>query len=131
MEQVLKISAAVLLTVILNLAVGKYGKEFSVLLTLLVCAMAGIVGLYLLQPVIDFLRNLAQLGQFDHAMVRILLKVTGIALISEIVCLVCTDSGNAALGKCAQIAASAAILYLSLPMLQELLELVQKILGEL
>jgi hypothetical protein len=45
--------------------------------------------------------------------------------------MVCADAGNASLGKVLQILASAVILWLSLPVFTALIELIQKILGEL
>ena len=45
--------------------------------------------------------------------------------------LVCKDAGNESMGKSMQLLGSAAILYLSVPLFAALLELLQKILGEL
>ena len=64
-------------------------------------------------------------------MLTILLKVVGTALIAEIVTLVCMDGGNASMGKALQFLAAAVILWLSLPMLTALLELIEEILGNL
>jgi hypothetical protein len=55
----------------------------------------------------------------------------GIGIISEIVCTLCTDVGNAALGRTLQLMASAAILWLSIPLLQELINFIEQILGAL
>ena len=55
----------------------------------------------------------------------------GIYIISEIAALICTDAGNAALGKTLQFLSTALILYMSLPMFSQLLSLIESILGEL
>lgn len=123
-------AAAVLLAVILGLALGKQGKETGLLLTLAVCCMVACVAIAYLEPVIDFVRELRDIGQLDDEMLQILLKAVGIGLIGEISSLICTDAGNAALGKALQLLTAAAILWLSLPLLTGLLELVQEILGE-
>ena len=44
--------------------------------------------------------------------------------------LVCTDAGNGSLGKSLQFLASAVIIYLSIPVLNGLMDLLQQILGE-
>lgn len=44
--------------------------------------------------------------------------------------MVCTDAGNASLGKAVQLLGTAVILWLSLPLFKALVELLQSILGE-
>ena len=86
------------------------------------------VALGFIRPVVEFIRKLGALGDFDGAYLQIILKAVGIALIAEITESVCADSGNAALGKGVQFLAGAVILWLSLPVFSALMELVQKIL---
>ena len=64
-------------------------------------------------------------------MVATLLKVTGIGMVTEIAALVCKDAGNESMGKSMQLLGTATILWLSMPLLTALIELLQKILGEL
>ena len=64
----------------------------------------------------------------DGELLGSLLKIVGICFTAEVTGHICDDSGNSALGKVLQFLASAAILYLSLPMLTMLLELVEGIL---
>ena len=123
-------AAAVLVAVILGLTLGKQGKEAALLLTLGVCCMVGCLALSYLDPVVDFINRLQSIGQLDNQMLEILLKAVGIGLVGEIASLICTDSGNAALGKALQLLSGAVILWLSLPLLTELLDLLQEILGE-
>lgn len=123
-------AAAVLLAVVLGLALGKQGKEASLLLTLAVCCMVGCLAMTYLNPVVDFIQRLQEVAQLDGGMLEILLKAVGIGMIGEISSLICADSGNAALGKALQLLSAAVILWLSIPLLSQLLELLQDILGE-
>lgn len=93
--------------------------------------MAAVAAVEYLRPVIDFIKQLENVGGLDHSLIRILLKVTGIGLICEIGAMVCTDSGCSALGKTVKILGSAVILWLSLPLYAMLVELLQRILGGL
>ena len=131
MEGFLQAFAAVLLAVILGLVLAKQSKDWAVLLTTGVSCMVLAVGAVYLQPVLDFVRELQTLSGLDPQMLSVVLKAVGIGLISEIAALICLDAGNAALGKGIQILASLTVLWLSLPLMRALLELVQKILGEL
>lgn len=128
MEVFLKASAVVLLSIVIGLILAKQNKDISLLLTMTVCCIVVIAALSYLHPVIDFFRKLMQIGQLDSELFAILLKAVGIGLLSEITVLICADSGNAALGKVIQILATAVILWISLPLLDNLMELVQKIL---
>ena len=92
--------------------------------------MVGVLALSYLRPVIELIDELQAVGQLDSGMLEIILKAVGIGLIGEIASLICSDAGNAALGKSLQLLSSAVILWLSIPLLTQLLELVQQILGE-
>jgi stage III sporulation protein AD len=131
MTPFLQISGAVLLAVILVLALKSYCKEISTILAITVCCLTGLTALRYLQPVLEFLKKLEDLGGLDEVMIEILLKATGIGILSEIANLVCKDAGNESMGKSMQLLGTAVILYLSLPLFQTLIELLQKILGEL
>ena len=126
----LQAAAAVLLTVILVLTLGKEGKQTALLLVLAVCAMVGVLALGYLAPEVDFMKRLSVIGNVNDSFLSILLKVAGIGLIGEISALICTDSGNASLGKILQILSVTLILRLSLPMLEQLLDLLEQVLGE-
>lgn len=131
MDAFWKTAAAVLLTIILSLAIEKQGKDVSIILILTVICMTVRTVLSYLEPVFDFLRELETIGDFGNGMLEILLKAVGIALVTEIACLVCQDSGAGSLGKGLQMLGSAAILYLSIPICRTLIHLIQDILGVL
>lgn len=126
----LQAAAAVLLAVILALCLEKQGKDMALLLTAAVSVMVLAAGISYLQPVIRFIEQLQKMGNLNSNMVAVLLKIVGIGLLSEIASLVCADAGHAAVGKSLQILASCVILWLSLPVFEVLLDLIQGILGE-
>ena len=127
----LQVCGAVLLAVILILSLKNTGKDIAAILAIAVCCMASLVAMHYLQPVINFLHTLRNLGNLDSSMVRILLKATGIGIIAEITNLICKDSGNESMGKSMQLLGTAVIFYLSLPLFNAFIDLLQKILGEL
>lgn len=131
MDLFFQAAAGVLIASILGLVLAKQGKEFTIVLTITVCCMVVLLCITFLEPVLDLLCQLEALGNLNGEMVRILFKVVGIGLVSEIAGMVCTDAGNGSLGKALQMLGTAVILWLSIPVFQALLELVQEILGEL
>jgi len=130
MDVFLKSTAAVLVALIFYLVLSKHGKEISSVLTIVVCSVIAISALEFLIPVLDFLTALQELGNFDSQMLRIMLRCVGIGLVAEITSLICVDAGNAALGKTLQILATIVVVWLSLPMMTEMIELIKEILAE-
>lgn len=130
MDTVLKAILGALIAVILGLALRQQGKDTALLISIAVCCMVIAVGISYLTPVVDFVRNLQENTGTDPDFLRILLKSVGIGLVAEVAGLICTDAGNAALAKTIQILATAVILWLALPLMSALLELVRKMMEE-
>lgn len=84
-----------------------------------------------LNPVCTFLKRLTALGDLYDNSLSILLRALGIGLTAEITSMLCKDSGNDSLTKAIQLLGAAAILYVSIPVFTSVLELIQKIVGEL
>ena len=130
MDAVLKVVGGALIAVILGLTLRQQGKDIALLLSAAVCCMVVAVGVAYLTPVVDFVRQLQENTGTDPEFLRILLKSVGIGLLGEIAGLICADAGNAALGKTVQILTASVILWLSLPLMSTLLELVQRMMEE-
>ena len=125
----LRAAGAVLVASVMGLALGKDGKDFKSLLTMGCCALVLLLGVTFLEPVMGFLQELETLGQLDQDLVDILMKVTGICLITQLAGLVCTEAGDGSLAKVLEILAAIVILWLSIPVFQGLLTLIKGILG--
>ena len=131
MEKFYATTAGILLTVILVMVVRKQNGEIAMLLGLCGCCLGLLVATGFLTPIVQFLRRLQQTAALDSDMLRVLMKITAVAFTSEIAAAVCTDAGNAAMAKSLQMLSTVVILYLALPMLEALLELVERILVAL
>lgn len=130
MERFWQATAAVLVAVMLWIVVNRQGKDFGLLLSLGVCCMVlGVMGRFL-EPVLDLLRKLEEVGNLQPEWLQVMLKSVGIGLIVEIASLICVDAGNGTLGKALQILGSVVILWLSIPLMNGLLSLLQQIMGE-
>ena len=128
MDIFIKVTAGVLVALVMFLVLTKQNKDFSLLLSILVCCIVAGVAISCLDPVLSFIRKLEGIGNIDGEMLGILMKAVGIGLLSEIACLICTDAGNSAMGKTLQLLGSVVILGLSVPLLESLLNLVEEIL---
>ena len=61
MERYLQVTAGVLLTVVLGIALGKGSKDITLVLSMVVCCMVLTAAFAYLEPVIDFLKELQNL----------------------------------------------------------------------
>lgn len=129
MELYFKGAAGILLAAVLGLALQKQEKDLSAVLTAAVIAMAAVLMLRLLEPVLELLRRLEQVGNLRSDALELLLKAAGIGLTAEVAGLVCADAGNAALAKMLRLLGTAAILCLSVPMFTALLECITEMVG--
>ena len=127
MDVYLKATAAVLISVVACLILSKQSKDFSILLSLCVCCMIFVSAVSFLKPVLSLVDRLSDLAKIDDQMLSILLKAVGVALLAEVSALVCTDAGNATLGRSIQILSVTVILWLSIPLLNELIDLIEMI----
>ena len=129
MELFFKGAAGILLAAVLGLALKKQEKDISAVFTAAVIAMAAVLMLRLLEPVLELLGQLQQVGNLRGDALELLLKAAGIGLTAEVAGLVCADAGNAALAKMLRLLGTAAILCLSVPMFSALLECITEMVG--
>ena len=129
MDIYLKAVAAVFITAIICIVLVKYGKEFSVVLSVAACCLILAAAFTFIKPVVALINQLSELGKLNNPMLQILLKSVRIAMLAEITELVCKDAGNNTLGKALQILSTSVILWLSIPLFNELISLIQSVMN--
>ena len=110
---------------------NRYGRDYSVVLSIFICLAVLLAAINFLEPVLDFLDQLLQIADVNSELMKIMLKSAGIGLLSEITSLICSDAGNSALGKSLQILAVFTILWLSIPVFSALISIIQETLTAL
>ena len=125
MDNYLKIVAGTLVSAILCLVLNKQGKEYIILISLAVCSMVFLAATVYIRPVFDFLMRLTQIGNISSDLIAILLKIMGIGLLSQIVALVCADAGNHSLVNVLHFVSIAVMLWIAIPLLDEMLSLMK------
>ena len=131
MDIFLKISTVSLITAILGLVLSKESKDLALLVSITASIMIAWAGFSYLRPVLTFFDTLVNLTQIDSDMFQLLLKATGVGLLGELTAMVCADAGNAALGKTVQLASSMVIIWISLPLFEGLLQLIEGVMEGL
>ena len=131
MDTFIRVIATLMIAVILGLTLQKQGKDIALALTVAVSCMVLLAAVDYLKPVVGFIKRLEEIASIDGQWIAVLLKAVGIGLVAQISALICEDSGNAALGKTIQFLSSAVILWIAIPLMNALLDLIQRILGEI
>lgn len=131
MELFWKGAAGILIGAVLCLTLGKREGDLALLLTMAVCCMVSVGTLRCLQPVISFLFRLEALAGISSGVLKILLKITGVGLVTELAAMICREAGNISLAGSMQFLGSVVMVQLSIPIWESLLELMENILGVL
>lgn len=122
-----KATAGILVTVVLALCLARQERTMGLLLILGVSCMTAMVAVSFLEPVLSFWEALCQTAQLEDLPLEVLMKVVGISLVSRITVQICGDAGHSALGQALETLSGAVVLWLSLPVLETLLELIREI----
>jgi len=127
----LKVAACVMAALMVWLCVNRYNKDISAVISLAVCAMILLSAMTFINPVVRFVEKLQITGNLDSDLLTVVLKAVGIAIIGEMCMLVCKDAGNESMGKALQLLSAATALWISIPVFEKLLTLLDGILGSL
>lgn len=131
MEQFFQATAIVLMSMVLILTLKNQDRGIGQLLSILICAMVLMLAIRSFAPILEFVRSIQGMIDLNPSFIKRLVKCVGIAITAEIAELLCQDSGNGAMGKALQLFSTAMISYLCIPMLTQLLDLVQEVLSNL
>lgn len=125
---VIKIIGIGIISLILIIITKQYKPEFAIYISL-------ISGILILTLIIDKLTNIVQLLQsisskasINNNFLGILLKITGIAFLTEFAVSICKDSGESAIASKIEIGSKIIIISISIPIISNLLEIVIDIL---
>ena len=120
---------AALIAVVLILLVREYRPEFAVAISLLTGVL---IFLSLLKPLSDLmaaLEGMWQLFRQAEPYFILLVKVIGVAMVTQLAVDTCRDAGQQSIATKVEIAGRVTILSLSLPLFQELLAAASQMIG--
>lgn len=125
---VIKIIGTGLIAVIIILILKQYRPEFAIYVSIGagVLIFALIVGKLL--GIIEILQNLADKASVNNEFIVLLIKITGIAILTEFAASICKDSGESAIASKIDFGGKVVIMSLSIPILSSLLQTIINIL---
>ena len=129
MEIVLQGSAIAIIGALFAVFLRRYDGAFAALVTL----GCGCVILYLLisilSPILAFLERLREAAGIASPVLHPLLKSVAIGLLVNVAVTICADTGNSAVGSVVRLLGTAASIYIALPLLEAVLDLVTNMMG--
>lgn len=131
MQTFIKAIAGALIALVLILVLDKQDKHIGILLALAVSCMVLAGCVQFLDPILAFAGHIQKIASLDTELLSVIIKAVGIGFLGEIASLICIDAGNAAIGKALQYLTTVIILWLSIPLFNTLIELVEKIMVDI
>ena len=125
---IVKIIGVGLIALIMIVILKQYKPEFVIYVSLIAGAIILFMVLDKITGIVTLLSNLANKASMNSEFLLILLKITGIAFLSEFAVSICKDSGETAIANKIDIGGKVVIIAISIPIISALLELVIKLL---
>ncbi len=126
--EIIKIIGIALIALIIIIMLKQYRPEYAIFISIL----TGILILFLvmdkLTGIIQLIQNIEDKFSINTQFIALLIKITGIAFLSEFAVSICKDSGEAAIASKIELGSKIIIISMSIPIISSLLEVILKIL---
>ena len=126
--EILKIIGIGLISLIIIVMLKQYKPEFVIYVSLIAGALILFIVVDKLTGIINLLQSLASKASINTEFLTLLIKITGIAFLSEFAVSICKDAGEGAIANKMEIGAKIIIISMSIPIISSLLEIILKIL---
>lgn len=125
---IIKIIGIAFLAVIIILILKQYRPEYAMYVSIIAGALIILLSLGKLNGIITLLNTISSKTSANGQFLSILLKITGIAFLTEFAVSVCKDSGESAIASKVDLGGKIIIIAISIPIITSLLETVLKVL---
>ena len=125
---VIKIIGIGLISLIIIIIVRQYKPEFTLYISLLAGALILLFIMDKIGGIIDLLTTLSNKTAINNEFLSLLIKITGIAFLTEFAVSICKDSGESAIASKIDMGGKVIIVSMSIPIISSLLETVVEIL---
>lgn len=126
--EIIKIIGIALIVLVIIIMLKQYRPEYAIFISIL----TGILILFLvmdrLTGIINLIQSIEDKFSINIQFIALLIKITGIAFLSEFAVSICKDSGEAAIASKIEIGSKIIIISMSIPIISSLLEIILKIL---
>ena len=126
--EIIKIIGIVLISLIIIIIIKQYRPEFAIYISIASGILIIMLCMDRLTGIINILTTLSNKTGLNSQYLAILLKITGIAILTEFAVSICNDAGESAIATKVDLGGKVIIISISIPIIVALLELIVKIL---
>lgn len=126
--EIVKIIGIAFLALIIVIILKQYKPEFAIYASILAGSVILFISMGKLSGIINLLEDISSKTAVNGEFLSILIKITGIAFLTEFAVSVCKDSGETAIANKVDMGGKIIIVAISIPIVSALLETVIKIL---
>lgn len=124
---IIKIIGIGIMALIIIVIIRQYKPEFAMYVSIISGAIIIFMVLDKITGIITLLTNLSKKTGMNAEYLGILLKITGIAILTEFAVSICKDSGETAIASKVDFGGKIIVISMSIPIISALLELILKI----
>ena len=126
--EIIKIIGIALIALILIIMLKQYRPEYTIFISILTGVLILFLVMDRLTVIVNLIESIQDKFSINTKFIALLIKITGIAFLSEFAVSVCKDSGEAAIASKIEIGSKIIIISMSIPIISSLLEIILKIL---
>lgn len=126
--EIIKIIGIGITALIIIIILKQYKPEFAVYTSIIAGIAILLLSLSQMSGVINLLKDISSRASISSEFLGIILKITGIAILTEFAVSICQDSGECAIANKIDIGGKIMIITMSIPIISSLLETILKVL---
>ena len=128
MGEIVKIIGIGMIAVIIIIVVKQYRPEFAIYISIVAGILILMISLQKMGVIVSLIKSISEKAGINGEFLEILLKITGIAILTEFAVSICKDSGESAIASKIEMGSKVIIISMSIPIISSLLELMISIL---
>ena len=128
MQELTKIIGIGLLTLVIIIILKQYKPEFAIYASIIAGILILVIAFEKMTGIIELLQTISNKTYINKSFLTNLIKITGIAFLTEFAVSICSDAGEKAIASKIEIGSKIIIITMSMPIITSLLELVVEIL---
>lgn len=126
--EIIKIVGIALIALVIIIMLKQYRPEYAIFISILTGVLILILVMDRLTGIINLIQSIEDKFSINTQFIALLIKITGIAFLSEFAVSICKDSGEAAIASKIEIGSKIIIISMSIPIISSLLEIILRIL---
>lgn len=124
---IFKIGIIGIISIILAITIKNQSPQISLLISIVTGIIIFLIILPALQQVIDAIFNIVKKLDISVGYIGVILKIIGIAYISEFCTQICQDAGENSIASKIELGGKVLIMLISVPIITELLDLITRL----